>query len=38
MTSVPLLSVFAPENATKVLESKVPLAGVFNTPIRLDIV
>ena len=38
MTSVPLLSVFTPENEKKVLDTKIPLAGVFNTPIRLDIV
>ena len=38
MPSGPLLSVFTPENANKVLDTKIPLAGVFNTPIRLDIV
>jgi len=38
MTSVPLVSVYTPEDSNKVLDTKIPLPGVFQTSIRLDMV
>lgn len=38
MTSVPLVSVFNIDDPTKVTSKHIPLPGVFQTPIRPDIV
>jgi large subunit ribosomal protein L4e len=38
MTSVPLISVFNTDDASKVLDKHVALPTVFSTPIRPDIV
>jgi len=38
MTSVPLVSVYVPEDSNKILDTKISLPAVFLAPIRLDVV